>query len=106
MWILIQAPSYKGCMIALPQIMSRAQLDMYGQISNPLPPISLSMVLTIICDFSEKTSMKVSRMLKWKVGVIAFLCLCHLEPYEHINPYINSEVRTNCTCIQITVTLI
>jgi hypothetical protein len=48
--------------------------------SKPLSPTLGSSFSTKISLFSTKTSTKISRILKWKVGVIIFLWECHLVP--------------------------
>ena len=63
-----------------PQMISRAQRVMYGYTSKPLDPTSFCNLLIRISLFSENTFTKLSRILKWKVGVIIFLWVCHFCP--------------------------
>jgi len=63
-----------------PHMMSSVHLVMYGQTSKPLDPTSFCNLLISISLLSENTSTKLSRILKWKAGVIIFLLVCHFCP--------------------------
>ena len=66
-----------------PHMMSSAHLVMYGHTSKPWDPTSFCNLLIRISLFSENTSTKLSRILKWKAGVIIFLWVCHFCPGEN-----------------------
>ena len=74
--------SWKWRRMRSPQMMSSVHLVMYGHTSKPLDPTSFRNLLIRISLFSENTSRKLSRILKWKAGVIIFLRVCHFSPGE------------------------
>jgi hypothetical protein len=74
--------SWRWRRLCLPHMMSSVHFAMYGHTSKPWDPTSVCNLLTSISLCSENTSMKLSRILKWKVGVIIFLCGCHIFPGE------------------------
>ena len=53
---------------------------MYGNMSMLSDPIAFCNFFTRTRLFSENTSMKYSKIEKWKVGVSIFLWVCHLIP--------------------------
>ena len=88
-----------------PHMMSSVHLVMYGQTSKPFDPTSFRNLLISISLFSENTSTKLSRILKWKAGVIIFLWVFHfcpgkagleiMKPKCHFSlPYKQRSVRT------------
>lgn len=68
-----------------PQITSKAHKHTRGNTSTSFPSkVSSFSAKTVDCLL--KTSTNCSRILKWKVGVMIFLLVCHLLPLLTNNP--------------------